>query len=101
MRRYAETLPNGSSIWRREYFAEDVSGTDLPQPDFEKGGRFIDGTIKWDGCAHLNFGDEDGYIHVCGEDTAAAVRFVLASVFDLARIHVRAYDPLPFDWSKS
>lgn len=23
--------------------------------------------IKWDGCSHINFGKENGYLHLCGE----------------------------------
>ena len=32
---------------------------------------YVHGTIKWDGCSHLYFGDEyqdeDGYIYLCGK----------------------------------
>lgn len=27
---------------------------------------YLEGTIKWDGCSHITFGDE-GYIHMCGK----------------------------------
>lgn len=56
--------------------------------DFDQAERFVDGSIKWDGCSHLNFGDgEDnpGYMHVCGaryfRNLASALRetFLIAS----------------------
>lgn len=28
---------------------------------------YISGTIKWDGCSHIVFGDKDGYLHLCGK----------------------------------
>ena len=28
--------------------------------------KHLEGSIKWDGCSHLTFGDE-GYLHFCGE----------------------------------
>lgn len=29
--------------------------------------EYLDGYIKWDGCSHVNIGD-DGYLHLCGAD---------------------------------
>jgi len=38
---------------------DDTSNLDEAHPMFR-------GLIKWDACSHVNFGDEDGYIHLCG-----------------------------------
>lgn len=27
---------------------------------------YLRGTIRWDGCSHVWFGDDDGYLHLCG-----------------------------------
>lgn len=54
-------------------------------PEFEKGERFIDGYIKWDGCSHFWFGDSDGYLHLCGKSVIEAARFVLAHSFEYAK----------------
>lgn len=27
---------------------------------------FIAGSVKWDGCSHMWFGNKDGYLHLCG-----------------------------------
>lgn len=35
--------------------------------NFTKAQPLIEGTVKWDGCSHYNFGNE-GYIHLCGKD---------------------------------
>ena len=28
---------------------------------------YIRGVVKWDGCSHYYFGDEEGYLHLCGK----------------------------------
>jgi hypothetical protein len=28
---------------------------------------YLKGTIKWDGCSHIWFGDENNYLHLCGK----------------------------------
>jgi hypothetical protein len=43
--------------------SEDLSSEfDIPS-DFNE---YLYGTIKWDGCSHIYFGDS-GYIHLCGK----------------------------------
>src|SRR5690242_15475325 len=68
-----------------EFFAAEVTGVGVhPDPgvkyywrkgatssednttDFNNAERYIDGTVKWDGCSHFNFGDNTGYLHLCG-----------------------------------
>jgi hypothetical protein len=39
-------------------------GIDNAPSDIE---LYLKGTIKWDGCSHINFGDNKGYIHICGQ----------------------------------
>ena len=34
--------------------------------DLETAEKYLTATIKWDSCSHFNFGDKDGYIHICG-----------------------------------
>lgn len=38
---------------------DTTSNLDEAQP-------LLAGLIKWDGCSHVNFGDEEGYVHLCG-----------------------------------
>lgn len=66
------------------------SGThpDLLEPlpdgslDFAKGERLISGTIKWDGCTHLDWGET--YIHFCGRSGVMVQAYVLLKLYDLA-----------------
>jgi hypothetical protein len=30
--------------------------------------RYFEGSVKWDGCSHVIFGDEHGYLHLCGTE---------------------------------
>lgn len=39
---------------------------DVTTEDIEEAQTIIRGYIKWDGCSHYYFGDDDGYIHLCG-----------------------------------
>lgn len=51
-------------------------------PDFARGERLIAGTIKWDGCTHLQW--RETYIHFCGRDGVKAQARVLLKLYDLA-----------------
>lgn len=50
--------------------------------------RYLYGTIKWDSCSHLYFGDEDGdgYLHLCGAQAfqvhAALMKFLYELAFE-------------------
>jgi hypothetical protein len=37
-------------------------------PDSGPGEIYLSATIKWDGCSHVNFGEE-GYLHLCGAES--------------------------------
>jgi hypothetical protein len=43
--------------------------------------------IKWDGCSHFNFGDENGYLHLCGgiafEQLGNLLRFLYHKAFSI------------------
>lgn len=43
---------------------------------------FLKGTIKWDGCCHLNF---DNYIHFCDKQDAIGVGRLIGELYDLAK----------------
>jgi hypothetical protein len=43
------------------------TGCDDMSENFDEGGRYVDGYIKWDKCCHYYFGDKNGYLHLCGE----------------------------------
>lgn len=42
------------------------SADDKATRDITQANSLLEGTVKWDGCCHFNFGDQ-GYIHLCGD----------------------------------
>jgi hypothetical protein len=63
--------------------------------DFTKGERYVEGSVKWDGCSHLNFGDgEDnpGYLHMCGGRDFKNLGAILREVFLIASREVPQFD---------
>ena len=44
--------------------------------------RLFDGFIKWDGCSHVTFGDDTGYLHLCGKRDFTQLREALDIVFN-------------------
>lgn len=52
---------------------------------------YIKGTIKWDGCSHLNFGDE-GYLHLCGKSYFVKHCKVITALYELAEKTIKQYD---------
>jgi hypothetical protein len=48
-------------------------------------------TVKWDGCSHVNFGD-DGYLHLCGRIYWEALARILPKAFAWAKARIPHYD---------
>lgn len=44
---------------------EAANGMDTTK-NVENAQPAIDATIKWDACSHVDFGDDTGYLHICG-----------------------------------
>lgn len=82
--REATAQPDGSVI----YYPGDGSVAHT----FDEGARFIDGAIKWDGCSHLNFGDGDGYLHLCGAHAFRDLTQILVATFKLAAEKIPKFD---------
>ncbi len=54
---------------------------DKATEDIEKANTYIAGTVKWDGCSHFNFGDADGYIHLCGKFSMKNLQEIIEKVY--------------------
>jgi hypothetical protein len=74
-------------------FADDGNGSpykfrsedgDLTS-DATKAEILVKGTIKWDGCSHNNFGDENGYIHACSRSEIVRLGEMFNRLFDIAQ----------------
>lgn len=44
---------------------------------------YLKGTIKWDGCSHIYFGDENGYLHLCGKFYFDQHKKVIDAIWDV------------------
>ena len=53
---------------------------------------FVRGIIKWDGCSHIYFGDEDGYLYLCGRKYFDDMKKVLDAVWEKAEKEVAGFD---------
>ena len=59
---------------------------------FDDAERFVDGCIKWDGCSHLYFGDDDGYLHLCGGLAFRGLEWALRKVWAEAETRMPKFD---------
>lgn len=59
---------------------------------------YLEGTIKWDGCSHVWFGekdendDRDGYLHLCGKTCWQLHADVMMKIYELAENTILGYD---------
>lgn len=54
--------------------------------------RYISGEIKWDGCSHITFGDENGYIHLCGKHDFDKHCNLLQALWDVCSKRIKSFD---------
>jgi hypothetical protein len=66
---------------KRVYNREGYQSSPDPVNDRDNAQKFIDGSIKWDGCA--NFTIEDEPIHFCGPDDAESFGKILPTIYRL------------------
>jgi len=59
-----------------------VSDTDL----------YLRAYMKWDGCYHFWFGDNDGYLHLCGNDYIEKHIQVMNRCLEFAKTKIKKYD---------
>lgn len=52
----------------------------------------IRGVVKWDGCSHVNFGDEEGYIHLCGKTLWKKLSDILPWCYEEVVKELATYD---------
>ena len=92
-----DTQPDGT----RHYYAFDEAGMGWMSPTWEKGERYVEGVVKWDGCSHVTFGDGNGYLHLCGGAHFARLFWTLRRVTELAQAHIDVDEcadfPIPTD----
>lgn len=50
----------------KNYERKGATSSDGITENLDEAQTLIRGLIKWDACSHVTFGDEKGYIHLCG-----------------------------------
>lgn len=76
------------SPYHIDVVAYDVQTWDMNYRADDVGDRYFAATIKSDGCSHFFFGDkarDDGYIHICGYETALLLKATVAAAFVIAK----------------
>lgn len=51
------------------YIKKGATNSDDTTENTDEAQTLLRGHIKWDACSHVYFGDEDGYIHICGGES--------------------------------
>lgn len=49
-----------------KYLKKGASSSEDMTEDLDEAETLLKGSIKWDACSHVRFGDEVGYLHLCG-----------------------------------
>jgi hypothetical protein len=71
------------------YEVESWNSENIPQ----ERELYLKGTIKWDGCSHIYFGNEDndGYIHMCGKGCFNKHIEIINALWELARTKIKGW----------
>lgn len=88
-----EIIGHSGSVFDKPIY-EGIGGCGADEKstgDINKANKYIHGTVKWDGCSHVYFGDE-GYIHMCGGNEFKRIGAILEKVYK------RCYELGKFDF---
>lgn len=80
----AQGCDQGAGEFRPAYMQKGASGFPCDNSEsFETAERYFEGFVKWDGCSHIEFGDdEDRYLHLCGRESFDKLGLIIAAVFE-------------------
>ena len=53
---------------------------------------YLAGSIKWDGCSNVWFGEEDGYLHLCGKHCFDNHIKLLQELWEFASKRIEKFD---------
>lgn len=81
-------LADSNSI---EYELEGAQDSMDTTGDFDKAQRFISGFVKWDGCSHFYFGDNQGYIHLCGRREIQKISDLIKIIYNNCGMLITSY----------
>lgn len=58
-----------------------ISSEDTTE-NIDEAQTLVKGIVKWDGCCHYTFGDEDGYIHLCGGNSVKRLSEIIKKIYN-------------------
>ena len=62
--------------------------------DEDEDENYLEGTIKWDGCSHLYFGESGthGYLHFCGKESYTRHTELMSFLFEKSSKVIKEWD---------
>lgn len=64
------------------YWRKGADSSSDHTDDFSQAERYVEGSVKWDGCSHVSFGDEYATLHVCGRADCDKLALILATIYE-------------------
>jgi hypothetical protein len=66
------------------YEAKEAKSSEEMVREIADAQTYIRGAVKWDGCSHVYFGDDNGYIHLCGKLHIRKITQTLEKIYNRA-----------------
>ncbi len=64
------------------YEKEGAKSSEDTTENIDEAQTLVRGVVKWDGCSHYTFGDEDGYIHLCGGSNVKNLSEIIKKIYN-------------------
>jgi len=74
-----------------EFEVEEITGW-LTTGEISDTEPYLKAYIKWDGCGHFWFGDEEGYLHLCGKSCIENHINLIKNLWEIAENKITNYD---------
>ena len=78
----AEILGREGDTNKPLYWRKGSDSSEDNTSNFSDAERYVEGSVKWDGCSHVSFGDENGYLHLCGRADFDKLAEVLTTIHE-------------------
>ena len=62
------------------------------EPALSNTALYVSGLVKWDGCAHFWFGQDDGYLHFCGKSDIELHERIMSLIWHYCRENINGFD---------
>lgn len=77
-----------------DFIVYEISGWDATDGSYtiDETECVMKGTIKWDGCSHITFGDSDNYMHLCGKHHWDDFVTMIPQVYEFIKTQIPNYN---------